>query len=83
MLEGLASFTKHSFEASKEIRSQRWLPSEVHALTRLSNNLQEPSRSKVRQFFQISVSATQDDFSLAFCDGPETQGLEYQGFFDF
>ena len=83
MLEGPASFTKQSFEASKEIRSQRWLPSEVHVLTRLSNNLQEPSRSKVRQFFQISVSATQHDFSSAFCDGPETQGLEYQGFLNF
>ena len=44
----LASFSRASFEKVKTLRSQRLVDDEIYALVRLSLNIQEPFRSKVR-----------------------------------
>ena len=48
VLYDLSSYTATSFNAAKLLRGERYLPDEIYGLVRLSNNLEEPSKSKFR-----------------------------------
>ena len=52
MLFDLTSFTAASFRANKTLRSTRFTDDEVYAMFRLSMNLEEPLRSRARQFLK-------------------------------
>ena len=52
LLYDLASFTRQSFEAAKSLRSYRFVDTEVYAIIRLSNALEQPSQSRVRRLLR-------------------------------
>ena len=58
LLYDLASFTRQSFEAAKSLRSYRFVDTEVYAIIRLSNALEQPSQSRVRRLLRGPDIAT-------------------------
>ena len=52
LLYDLASFARQSFEAAKSLRSYRFVDTEVYAIIRLSNALEQPFQSRVRRLLR-------------------------------